>query len=121
MLVFPSEAGGYLVDSTIRRVLYDDAWRARSQLAGKRPRAIEPHGAMERAGIARVGPTGEQRTFHSIRHTYAKLALENGASITWLQRQLGHSSIKVTVDLYGHFERAARKLEAAKLEGAFAA
>jgi integrase len=30
---------------------------------------------MKRAGIPRVGPTGEKRTFHSFRHTHAKVAL----------------------------------------------
>ena len=75
--------------------------------------------AMEKAGIARIGPTEEKRTFHSFRHTFAKRALETGAEITWLSRHLGHSSLKVTTDIYGHWERAERKLQAAKMEGAF--
>ena len=74
---------------------------------------------MTAAGIARVGPTQEKRTFHSFRHTFAKRALERGAQITWLSRHLGHSSLKVTTDIYGHWERAERKLQAAKMEGAF--
>jgi integrase len=75
--------------------------------------------AMHRAGIERVGPTQELRTFHSFRHTFAKRALESGAEITWLSRHLGHSTLKVTTDIYGHWERAERKLQAAKMEGAF--
>jgi integrase len=75
--------------------------------------------AMARAGIPRVGPTQEKRTFHSFRHTFAKRALESGAEITWLSRHLGHSTLKVTTDIYGHWERAERKLQAAKMEGAF--
>ena len=74
---------------------------------------------MEKAGIPRVGPTGEKRTFHSFRHTSARIALETGSSIHWLQRQLGHSSAAVTANVYGHFAREARKLEAAKLNGVF--
>ena len=35
--------------------------------------------AMTRAGIPRVGPTHEKRTFHSFRQTFAKRALETGA------------------------------------------
>jgi integrase len=75
--------------------------------------------AMASADIRRVGPTQERRTFHSFRHTFAKRALESGAQITWLSRHLGHSSLKVTTDIYGHWERAERKLQAAKMEGAF--
>jgi integrase len=30
-----------------------------------------------------------------------------------------HSSLKVTTDIYSHWERAERKLRAAKMEGAF--
>jgi integrase len=75
--------------------------------------------AMACAGIPRVGPTLEKRTFHSFRHTFAKRALESGAQITWLSRHLGHSTLKVTTDIYGHWERAERKLQAAKMEGAF--
>lgn len=75
--------------------------------------------AMAGAEIRRAGPTLENRTFHSLRHTFAKRALESGAQITWLPRHLGHSSLKVTTDIYGHWERAERKIQAAKMEGAF--
>ena len=99
-LVFPGAGGiGFLTPSVVlRRHLYP---------------------AMARAGVARVGPTLEKRTFHSFRHTFAKRALERGAQITWLSRHLGHSTLKVTTDIYGHWERAERKLQAAKMEGAF--
>ena len=75
--------------------------------------------AMSAADVPRIGPTLEKRTFHSFRHTFAKRALESSAQITWLSRHLGHSSLKVTTDIYGHWERAERKLQAAKMEGAF--
>jgi integrase len=75
--------------------------------------------AMVAAGIPRVGPTQEKRTFQSLRHTFAKRALERGAQITWLSRHLGHSSLKVTTDNDGDWERAERKLQPAKMEDAF--
>lgn len=75
--------------------------------------------ALKRAGIDRVGPTGEKRTWHSLRHTYARVALEHGAPLFWLSRQLGHSSVQVTQNVYGHWSRTARKTEAEKLAGAF--
>jgi integrase len=76
--------------------------------------------ALASAGIPRVGERGCKRDFHSFRHTFAKIALEHGAEVTWVQRQLGHSSITMTVDRYGHWERRAEKVQAARLEGAFA-
>ena len=40
---------------------------------------------------------------HDARHTYASLMLRRGVPIAYVAKQLGHSSIQVTVDLYGHF------------------
>ena len=39
---------------------------------------------------------------HDIRHTYASLLLSNGQSPVYVKEQLGHSSIQITVDVYGH-------------------
>jgi integrase len=40
--------------------------------------------------------------FHDIRHTYASLLLSNGESPVYVKEQLGHTSIQMTVDIYGH-------------------
>ena len=40
---------------------------------------------------------------HDARHTYASLMLRRGVPVAYVSNQLGHSSIAVTVDLYGHF------------------
>ena len=47
------------------------------------------------AGLSRM-------RLHDIRHTFASLLLSSGAPIDYVRRQLGHSSIVTTVDLYGH-------------------
>jgi len=39
---------------------------------------------------------------HDIRHTYASLLLSRGESPVYVKEQLGHSSIQMTVDVYGH-------------------
>src|SRR5262249_17177697 len=51
---------------------------------------------LERGGVRHV-------RVHDARHTYASLMLRRGVPIAYVSRQLGHSSIQVTVDLYGHF------------------
>lgn len=38
---------------------------------------------------------------HTLRHTYASLLLSAHAPIQYVQRQLGHSSISMTADVYG--------------------
>jgi integrase len=98
-LVFEREDGGYLEPRYVtRHVLYP---------------------ALERAGIPRVGERGRKRDFHSFRHSFARIALEHGAEIPWVQRQLGHSSITLTVDTYGSWARSAEKAQAQKLKAAF--
>jgi integrase len=98
-LVFQREEGGYLTPKYVtNQVLYP---------------------ALKRAGVPRTGERGRKRDFHSFRHTFARLALEGSAEITWVQKQLGHSSITLTVDTYGSWSRAAEKSQAAKLVGAF--
>lgn len=43
------------------------------------------------------------RTPHDLRHTYATLLLMDHVSPAYVQRQLGHHSITMTVDIYGHW------------------
>jgi len=55
---------------------------------------------------------------HSLRHLYASVALAEGIPITEVSRWLGHKSIEVTHQIYGHlvpssFDRARTALDAA--------
>jgi integrase len=49
----------------------------------------------DKAGIPRI-------SMHSLRHTYATRAIESGMQPKILQKLLGHSSIKTTMDRYVH-------------------
>jgi integrase len=40
--------------------------------------------------------------WHDLRHTAAALAISVGAHPKVIQQRLGHSSIKTTLDVYGH-------------------
>lgn len=57
-----------------------------------------------RQAAAAAGLAGVR--FHDLRHTYASLLIQAGASLSTVQELLGHSSIAITKDLYGHLERA---------------
>ena len=72
--LFQSGAEGPLDDSKVRKVL------AR---------------LLVKAGLPR-------RNLHSLRHSLASLLIQNGESLAYVRDQLGHSSIQITVDTYGH-------------------
>ena len=40
--------------------------------------------------------------FHDLRHTFGSLLIQTGASLAYVRDQMGHSSIQVMVDIYGH-------------------
>lgn len=39
---------------------------------------------------------------HAARHTFASRLIANGENLKYIAEQMGHGSIKVTVDIYGH-------------------
>lgn len=41
-------------------------------------------------------------TVHGFRHTHASLLFDSGASMKDVQKRLGHSSMKTTMDIYTH-------------------
>jgi integrase len=51
--------------------------------------------ALAKAGLRHV-------SFHSLRHTNASIRISVGQNIKYIQSQLGHASIKMTLDIYGH-------------------
>lgn len=73
-LIFPAKAGKYIPTSTLQRTF----------------RLL-----LERAGLPIM-------RFHDLRHTCATLLLSQGISPKVVQELLGHSSIKITMDRYGH-------------------
>src|SRR5215470_18777188 len=40
--------------------------------------------------------------FHDLRHFFASQLIANGETAAYVRDQMGHSSIKVTFDTYGH-------------------
>ena len=54
--------------------------------------------------------------FHDLRHTFASLLIGQGESLAYIRDQLGHSSIKVTVDTYGHLVPGGNRQAVDKLD-----
>lgn len=52
--------------------------------------------AVDRLGLKNV-------TTHTLRHTCASLLIKLGAPITTVSYILGHASVKMTLDIYGHY------------------
>ena len=40
--------------------------------------------------------------FHDLRHFFASMLIAQGESAKYVSDQLGHSSVQVTFDIYGH-------------------
>jgi hypothetical protein len=57
------------------------------------PRYMEP--ALEQAGLRKF-------RFHDLRHTFGSLLIQAGVSPAYVQNQMGHRSIQITIDVYGY-------------------
>ena len=73
--VFCSEVGGLLDPDNLRKRVF--------------------YGLLRASGLRKI-------RFHDMRHTFASLLLQQGESPVYVKEQMGHSSIQVTVDLYGY-------------------
>jgi hypothetical protein len=51
--------------------------------------------ALKRAGLRQV-------SFHSLRHSNASIRIKKGQNLKYLSKQLGHSSVAFTLDVYRH-------------------
>lgn len=65
---------------------------------------------LKRAGVR------ESIRLHDLRHTFCSLLLAQGASPKYIQAQLGHSSIMITMDLYAHLMPETHKRESERLD-----
>jgi len=61
---------------------------------------------------------GVDCTVHDLRHTAASIMLDNGWPIQNVSKTLGHSSIAITVDRYGHMFRDTEEALVARLDEA---
>jgi integrase len=64
---------------------------------------------MQRAGLTQLQPdkNGKKRRLvafspHTLRHVYASIQIESGVTPKRLQALMGHATLAMTMDLYGH-------------------
>jgi len=88
MWLFQNRFGGRLDDSKVRKV-FD-----RILVKAKLPR----------------------RNLHFLRHSFASFLIAQGESLAYVKDQMGHSSIEVTVDIYGHLVPGANRQAVNKLD-----
>jgi len=55
--------------------------------------------------------------FHDLRHTFGSLLIQAGASLAYVRDQMGHNSIQITVDIYGHLMPGANISFVDRLDG----
>jgi integrase len=86
--LFQNEAGKPIDDSKVRKVF------------GR---------VLIKAGLA-------QRNLHFLGHTFASLLIQQGESLAYVKEQMGHSSIDITVDIYGHLVPGGNRQAVDKLD-----
>jgi hypothetical protein len=57
-----------------------------------------------------------QIRIHDLPHTFAPLLIQQGESVVYVKEQLGHASIQITVDIYGHLIPGANRAAVDRLD-----
>jgi integrase len=101
-LVFPNENGGIHSTGNIHTHYWKPLQRKLGLVSGE-------VAVLDKAGNPKLGKDGKpimrsapRYTFHSLRHAAASLFIEQGWSPKKVQTIMGHASIQVTFDTYGH-------------------
>ena len=67
------------------------------------------HRCLEKAGLRQV-------RFHDLRHSFASILIQQGESLAYVKEQMGHHSIQITVDIYGHLAPEGNKSAVDRLD-----
>jgi integrase len=124
--LFPDTDGGAFAARNLRqrhfRRIADrcacghDAHPAREKTKARKPSS----GRCTSCACRKYKPAITRIRFHDLRHTFATLALANGVPVKVVSEILGHSSIKVTLDYYGHVTSGMQRAATITMNGVFA-
>jgi integrase len=85
--------------------------------SGKKGKPLDPDNMVKREfQPALTRAELRQIRFHDLRHTYASLLSNNGENIKYISEQMGHASVQVTLDRYGHLFPSVRREAVLRLE-----
>jgi integrase len=68
----------------------------------RRPSACDVEPRQWVRAVRKAGYGDEPWTAHTLRHFFAGSAIAGGVSLLEVSRWLGHSTIQITADIYGH-------------------
>ncbi|WP_122817378.1 tyrosine-type recombinase/integrase [Nocardioides pantholopis] len=74
--------------------------------------SVDPRNLLRTVRLACAQADLAEISVHTLRHTYATAALLHGVPVHVVSRNLGHSSIVITVDTYGHLTDEASRAAA---------
>ena len=92
---YPELDGGFIFRQASGSAIDPDTWFKKSFV----PAAVR---AKLRPETVNLDDDEQLVGLHTLRHTYASLLINQGESIKYVSKQLGHASIQITADLYGH-------------------
>lgn len=70
--------------------------------------------------IRQAGLDDPKLTFHHLRHTAVGFLIDANAPVALITQRMGHSSIRTTLDVYGHILNSTQEVATAHLESLFA-
>lgn len=107
-LLFPGAAGGRLPHTEVYKRGWAPAVAAANVCATCLPTRLNKRGkeALLPAPCDHDGVLGKQPRIHDLRHSHVSWLIAEGIPIAAISRRLGHSSIQITIDRYGHLDPA---------------
>jgi integrase len=84
--------------------------------------AIDPDWLRKRVWAPTLAKAGLRHVrIHSLRHTFASMLIAQGENIKYISSQLGHASVQITLDRYGHLFPDEKRGAAMRFEAQLAA
>jgi integrase len=78
---------------------------------------VDPNNFVKRRFVPALKAAGlGHMRFHDLRHCYGSLKIEQDENLKYVQTQMGHSSIQVTLDIYSHLLKKSNPAAAEKTD-----